>query len=244
MIGSLIIIFSIVIVHISSPYMKFLYSKERSPWLSLSSGVALSYVFVYLLPKLARMQSERDFILTRIEVLDSTIIWILALSGLLAFYVLGWVSEPSVKTEGINKDRTLILQVLGYGAYYTQLGYLAVDIPLPGWSGILLTIVILSLHIMGLNHGLRHAHPKRFDKLLRWIFSGALFLGWVIHLMVDDLTKRISLWDAFIGGGIILIALNNELRHQSQTSYAALLTGALGTTLAILIVAHFTLGQP
>ncbi|HET7409500.1 MAG TPA: hypothetical protein VFJ13_04815, partial [Paracoccaceae bacterium] len=45
-------------VHAGSPRLVFLDRTPRSVWLSLAGGVAVAYVFVHLLPELARMQDE------------------------------------------------------------------------------------------------------------------------------------------------------------------------------------------
>ena len=61
--SSFSVIAALAAIHITIGRWKWLDRTEHSPWLSVSAGAALAYVFVYLLPKIALTQSKLDEIL-------------------------------------------------------------------------------------------------------------------------------------------------------------------------------------
>ncbi len=228
-----------MLMHVAVPYMHFLKSKQRSPWLSLSSGVALAYVFIYLLPKIASSQAKVNELSSQVIVIDQSIIWFLAFMGLLTFYWAGWVADEDNKV-GRTKNRTLLLYLGGFCPYFAQLGYLVADIPILNIPNGLMIACILLLHSMGINHGIRHNMQRRYDRFLRWAFAASTLAGWLLCILIDDFANKVSYWDAFIGGGIIITALKEELPHQSETRFGPLLLGAFGATGLIFLIAYFS----
>src|SRR5690606_31124738 len=95
MIEALIAALALAAIHLSAGRFRSLNRLPRSRWLSAAGGVAVAYVFVHLLPELARGQ----------QVIEGSDIWLLsflehhayllALLGLACFYGL----ERLVKTQ-------------------------------------------------------------------------------------------------------------------------------------------------
>jgi zinc transporter ZupT len=126
----------LALVHLLTDKIDCLDEKKRSFWLSFSSGVSVSYVFVYLLPDLSKKQ---DAILAT-EMLDflDKHAYLSALLGLIVFYELEQVVQSSQLTQlqmqsrkdsKIRKDdttgsRVFWLHIISFTAHNALVGYL------------------------------------------------------------------------------------------------------------------------
>jgi hypothetical protein len=69
-----------VTVHVARSWLVFLDRTPRSIWLSLAGGVSVAYVFVHLLPELARLQREHFA-----EHDIKAVLYLFAVAGLVAY---------------------------------------------------------------------------------------------------------------------------------------------------------------
>lgn len=236
--GSLLVVLALVLNQLTIGRWRFLQGAERSPWLSVSAGTALAYVFVHLLPKLALSQQKLDGSLwTGFYGFWRNHLYLIALVGLVMYYCLDTLARRSIQRRELGEQThrgSLILIVGVYGLYYLQLGYLVADVPRPGIAAYLLIAAVLFVHLMGINHGLRDLQPARYDALLRWLYAGATLCGWVAGVVTELQLATISILSAFIAGGIIYAAMREELPASGSARLVPFVVGVLLTTLAIL----------
>lgn len=230
-------------VHITVGKWHWLHRNEHSPWLSVSAGTALAYVFVYMLPKLALTQLKLTAILSSFwtPVLRNQT-YLIALAGLVCFFYLGWADnkiERSGASESIRTRRAMLLHIGGYGVYSLQIGVLIARLPRPDFLSLLLATTVLGLHLMGVDHAVRKSDPENYDKLLRWAFAVALLLGWAIGTFTSRFDTEFMLWSAFISGGIIITAIGEELPSGARTRFWPFVAGVIGSSAAILIIQGF-----
>jgi hypothetical protein len=239
--SSFAVVAMLAVIHITIGRWHWLDRSDHSPWLSLSAGAALAYVFVYLLPKLAATQTKLNDIMASNDWQPylRNQVYLIAMLGLVFFFWLGWLDErfgDSRATGVTSRKGRLLLNIAGYGVYSMQVGFLVAGFPRPDLLSFLLAGVVLGLHLMGVDHGVRERAPQSYDSLLRWVFSIALFIGWGIGTSTATFDTLIMLWSAFIGGGIVITALREELPSGRMTSFVPFLGGVGGTTAAILII--------
>lgn len=234
--GSLIVVLMLVLNQLSIGRWRFLHGVGRSPWLSVSAGTALAYVFVYLLPKLALSQQKLDGSMwVGAYGFWRNHLYLIALVGLVIYYCLDTLARRAVRQSQHQPRRGSLLLIVGvYGLYYLQLGYLVADVPRPGVGAYALIAGVLSLHLMGINHGLRDLHPARYESMLRWIYAGATLGGWLVGIFTTLPLATISILSAFIAGGIIYAALREELPSHQAANLVPFVSGVSLTTLAIL----------
>lgn len=240
MAGSFLVILALAGVHITIGQWRWLHRSEHSAWLSISAGTALAYVFVYLLPKLALTQEKLIMIVSDLwtPVLRNQT-YLIALAGLVCFFWLGWADkhiERSNISAPLRSRRILLLHIGGYGVYSLQIGLLVARFPRPDVLTLLLTTIVLGLHLMGVDHGVRKSDPENYDRLLRWVFAGALVLGWCVGAATGEFETLIMLWSAFTGGGIIITAIREELPAGQGTHFLPFLVGVVGASTAIMFV--------
>jgi hypothetical protein len=239
-VGSLLVIAALATVHLTIGKWHWLHGPRHSPWLSVSAGTALAYVFAHLLPKLALTQEKLIAILS--ELWDPVLYnqtYLIALIGFVCFLWVGWIdnqTEHSDATESARRSRLLVLHIGGYGMYSLQIGLLIAELPRPDAVSYVLAAAVLSLHFMGVDHILRNSDPISYDRWLRWIFTAALVLGWALGVATNSFDTLFMLLNAFIAGGIIITAIREELPSSEGNRFLPFALGVLGASLAIATV--------
>jgi len=234
--ASLAITLVLCAVHLGVHRFRPLQDARRRYWLSLSAGTAIGYVFAYLLPKLGLLSGKlaQDAGPMAILLGDP---WLLALLGLLVFYLLDRSVERTGEARGALAGTSAVLvHLVGYGAYSAQLGYLVADLRHPGPFAYLLVALILALHQLGLDHHLRHRHPDAWGPVLRWSFVVATLLGWAAGAFTDFLERTVTLVTAFVAGGILITAIREELPREGDRVSSIFLAGVVVSASGILVL--------
>lgn len=88
---SLLAVACLALVHVVTPWLRFLEGTPRSAWLSLAGGVSVAYVFVHFLPELASGEAEIGRIAGDVAFAERHV-YLIALAGLLVF--MAWIDWP------------------------------------------------------------------------------------------------------------------------------------------------------
>lgn len=85
---SAIVALGFALIHVLGPAMTFLRETPRSVWLSTAGGISAAYVFIHLLPELARYQDpfRQQFGHTGLAGSFESHSYLIALLGLATFY--------------------------------------------------------------------------------------------------------------------------------------------------------------
>ena len=229
--GSLVATLALCAVHVTVQHWRFLDGPRGHLWLSVAAGTALAYVFTYLLPKLAIIQQEIVEIQGPMSGFLRQQAYLLALIGLLALFSVDKAAARMPRETNFALTRGLLLQIVIYGIYSVQLGYLLASYRQPDIATYALTAVILGSHLMGLDHHIAHRHPIAYRAVLRWAFVACCLAGWALGAFTDGFGQAVMLSNTFVAGGIIVIALREELRDQHSTLlpfFAAVVLAAAG----------------
>ena len=231
----------LILVHLFVGRVRFLDPKPDSPWLSAAAGTAIAYVFVYLLPKLAVIQVDFGSTLGGpVYTYLRHHVYLVALVGFTFFFWTMWADEfarlglggrPAGSRPGV-----LTLKVVGLTAYCMQMGYLIADVKRPGLVPVMIATGILVFHFLGLDNGFRRHHQELYDNVVRWVFAAAMLAGWLVGALTQVHLVTVGLWSAFVGGGIIITALREELPNEGDTRFVPFLAGVVVTTVLILTV--------
>jgi hypothetical protein len=114
------------LIHIFIGRLTFLDVVPRSRWLSFAGGVAVSYVFLHILPELSRHQETFAEALDASERVAEAWIYLVALSGLSLFYGLERAAKISRKSSAEDwvESEILWLHIISFGFYNILIGYL------------------------------------------------------------------------------------------------------------------------
>ncbi len=223
-------------VHLFVGRLRFLDVTPRSRWLSFAGGVAVGYVFLHVMPELAAHATTFE----RATGLDAAAaegaVYVLALLGLALFYGVerAIVSSRGGRQEDETPDRAIFWLHIGASALLVAIiAYLLNNREDVGWVGLALFFGAMILHFVTADFGTRSTHPEIYDTRGRWLLVAATMLGWAAGLLVDLPELAIGGLFAFVGGGIILLVLKEELPEERRSHF---LPFALGAALYTLLV--------
>ncbi|ALV21173.1 hypothetical protein NY10_555 [Carnobacterium antarcticum] len=229
-------------IHFSSKYMQFANKVPRSRFLSLSAGVAVSYVFVHLLPQLNTYQQVvvKNLQQSSWRHIENHI-YIIALAGLVLFYAMERLVKISRKSKVLKNpeqaDSVIFWIHMGsFFIYNTVIGYLLVREEYKSPLGIFFYFLALGVHFITNDWSLRRDHKGAYDKYGRIILTAAPVLGWLIGILTELNEFVLSILQAFIAGGVILNVMKEELPEEQKSSLSSFLAGVIGYTVLLLLI--------
>ena len=247
----------LIVVHVATPYLRFLEGTPRSVWLSFAGGVSVAYVFVHFMPELAASQQdvaeaagELAGGLTGGLALAGRHVFLIALVGLLTFYGLHRLAQVSrskrqgapVKAgrgldgaaEASTSPRVFWIHMASFGAYNLLVGYLLLHREVMTLRSLAFFAVAMALHFVVTDYGLNDDHKAPYRRVGRWLLVAAVSLGWALGLVTSIPTWAVASLTAFLGGGVVLNVLKEEVPSERQSRFWAFAGGAAGYAALLL----------
>lgn len=220
-------------VHIFVGRLKFLAAEPRSAWLSFAGGVAVAYVFMHLLPEMGAHGSAFSSSLNMSEKAAESLVHALALAGLALFYgterALASSRKERREREGRDRPdrRVFWLHVGASGLLIFIIGYLLNhrEDDTPGGLGLFFLAMIL--HFLTADFGARSEHPELYDQRGRWALCAATLGGWLTGTVLSLHPLAIAGLFAFVGGGVVLLVMKEELPQDRKSRFGPFLIGAV-----------------
>ena len=207
--------------------------------------MAIAYVFVVVLPKLASLQAGL------VNAQDPGVygflehhVYLLALMGFAFFYGVGRIARFHREKDdpAASPSRTFSLaivgELLGFAGYCVLIGYLLVDQPQQRMDALALFALAMSLHFIGMDHTLAHFYTSLYDRIFRWVLVGATVLGWSTGMLTQVSPSTMALWFSFLAGGIIINAIREELPDEGGGRISPFLLGAAVFALLVLLIEY------
>ena len=82
------------------------------------------------------------------------------------------------------------------------------------------------MHFVINDFGLREHHKEAYDRVGRRLIAAAVLIGWVVGVATEISERVIALIIAFIGGGMILNVLKEELPAERRARFLPLAAAA------------------
>lgn len=228
---ALVLAIALALVHVFAGKLRFLDRTPRSRWLSFGSGISVAYVFIHLLPELAEGQRTLEEAgIAEILAIESHV-WLVALLGMLVFYGLERAAKRSrhENTSEGEGDRTgpgvFWLHIGSFAVYNVLIGYLLLHRLAAGLTPLLLFWFAMLLHFFVNDYGLRQDHRDAYTRTGRWVLAAAVIGGWALGAAVDIHEAAIAVLVAFLGGGVVLNVMKEELPEERQSSFMAFAGG-------------------
>jgi hypothetical protein len=236
----------LALVHVITPSLRFLDSERRSVWLSLAGGVSVGYIFVHLLPELAEGRGSSGVGLSIFAERDT---YLIALVGLLAFYALdrvvqegrrraGGAPKPESESGGEPSPGPGIfwLHMASFGLYNLLVGYLLLHREVMTLRSLAFFTGAMALHFVVTDYGLNQEHQARYRRFGRVTLVAAVTAGYLLGLGTDIPRGVVAGLTAFLGGGVILNVLKEEVPSERRARFWAFALGALGYSALLLTV--------
>lgn len=237
---ALVAALGLALVHVFAGKMRFLEGIPRSRWLSAAGGVSVAYVFLHLLPELAKAQQEFEapggLGLGFVE----RHVYLVALLGLAAFYGLDHLALTSRRRQheqqGEDQTSTEVfwLHIASFGLYNVLIGYLLLHREEHALGSLVMYFIAMALHFVVNDFALWEHHKEKYSHAGRWIISAAVLLGWGVGMLTKVDPMVIGLLLAFLAGGIVLNVLKEELPGERQSRFWSFALGMGGYALLLL----------
>ncbi|ANC79297.1 hypothetical protein ABE65_005760 [Fictibacillus phosphorivorans] len=242
---SFIFAIGFAIVHLCSKYLSYINKSLQSKFLSFAGGVAVSYVFLHLLPDLSHYQQKVGKRLNHgIGHYLEDHIYLIAVLGLALFYGLERLVKNSKKKQGAqsNSEEVAVssgvfwVHMASFFLYNAVIGYLLIREEYETKWGMLFFFMALSIHFVANDYGLRKDHKQKYDKYGRVWLTVAILIGWGIGAITVVHELIVSILVALLAGGIILNVLKEELPDDQESSFIAFITGLAGFSVLMMLV--------
>ncbi|MEM9567327.1 MAG: hypothetical protein AAF974_03385 [Cyanobacteria bacterium P01_E01_bin.34] len=228
-------------IHAFLSRVQWLYSMPKRPWISLSAGISVAYIFLHVFPELSHAQMELDHSELAWAAYLENHVYLLALVGLAIFYGLESLAlrarRHRSKTIGMDSTDSFSywIHIGSFALYNGILGYLFRESADHGLAQCFLLFVTLGLHFLVSDVSLREHHKQSYDTLGRWILAMAIMLGWAIGLMLHLDAAGVAIVWSVVAGGVILNALKEELPENSSGDFRFFSLGAIVYTALLLL---------
>jgi hypothetical protein len=197
--------------------------------ISFGAGVASSYVFLDLLPKLSLSDETLKNSFSAFFPFLEKHVYIMALAGFCFFFSVDR-SKAIIKNESIY----FWLSLTSYTLLNFLIGYAVVDQNNPEVQPLLLFTFAMALHLFMNDYSLTLEHGKPYQDFGRWILIASLFIGWGVGAIAEISATAIALVSGFIGGGVIMNVIRHELPPKNEGSLKLFLMAAFVYSFIIL----------
>ncbi len=221
-----VVLFSLV--HLGAENMRKWEFSLQARFLSAGGGIAIAYVFIDLLPKLAKSDFLVSQALSGVLPYFERHVYVMALLGFLLFFV---VDRNHLF---LGKKGSFWLTLSAYALFNFLVGYAVVDKDDPEVQPLVLFTFALALHYFSNDYSLSQSHGEDYQRVGRWLLILSLFLGWLAGIWIRLSPTAIALIGAFIGGGVIMNVMRHELPEDNPNSLGAFLLAALCYTILLL----------
>jgi hypothetical protein len=250
LLGALVVAVLLAGLHLLAPRIRKLPLVPEAATGSFAGGLAVSYVFLHLLPEIAAGNEAVGEALS--DVIEPTPltelgIFLVALIGFTAFYGLERLAGRDVGPHdgGVETRRAAPgagVYGLHLGSFVVYNGLITYTMPLRLRTGFLFAVlftVAMGLHFVLTDRGLEEHYPRRFRSSGRLTLAAALLAGWLlVAVFAPSSTLLVALLTALLGGSILLNVFKEEVPSGRRSSFGWFLTGlALYAVLLALVTA-------
>jgi zinc transporter ZupT len=235
-------------LHLLAPRIRKLPFVPEQVTASFAGGIAVSYVFLHLLPELAEGNERVGELLAEDAGRTPLVgleIFLVALVGFTLFYGLERLAERHHPRDprwggastgaGAGSRPVFRLHLASFALYNAVIGY---SLPLnwrvsPGFA-VLFTIAI-GLHFVLSDRGLEEHYGTWFDRWPpRLVLAAALLVGWGLAALVAPTSGLVvSLLTAFVAGSVLLNVFKEEIPSTRRSHFGWFVTGL--ATYALLL---------
>jgi hypothetical protein len=210
-------------------------------WLSFGAGVAVAYVFVELLPKLAGYQERFLAATAQLALLFAERrVFLAALVGFVLYYGLANFvarSRASRTAHGGKGQSRFVyrLHIGGFAAYSALIGYVLVREPRSQPLALTFYTCAMLLHFLGIDHVLDHDYGSAYQARGKWALAAATGAGCLLGFLAKIPDRYLAMMMGFIAGGVVVNSMVMELPKEKEGRFWAFCAGAFVYSLLLLL---------
>ncbi len=205
---------------------------------SFSGGVAVSYVFLHMLPNLVESNKPMGEFLSEHQWLTpftELFIYIIALGGFIIYYGFDLLAER----QGTYKHNDQLVYALHLAMFCLYNFLITYTMSVRAYSSATATVLFttaMALHFVLTDRKFSRSYKKRFDQVGRYLLILALFIGWLCSVIFDPVNVLVSAFMvAFLSGSVLLNVFREELPATQIIHYLWFTFGASLISLILLL---------
>lgn len=232
----------LALVHLYARYLRFLDVIPRSRLLSIAGGMSVAYVFLRILPEIGNAQVRVGQEAGDLVQTDRYSIYLVAMLGLVIFYGLERLADRSrseqfaERGENCPSPAVFWISIASYAIVNFLVGYLLYQREQQGAQRFALFFGAMAVWFIVNDYGIRAEHHDKYRMGGRWVLICAVFGGWIAAVVAPLPDLVISLALAFVGGGVVMNVLKEELPRERASSFWSFAAGAAGYGALLLSV--------
>lgn len=203
------------LVHLFANRIKYLGWLWHGRFLSFAGGISFTYVFVSLLPELAKSQTSIETI--GLFPYFEKHVYLIALLGFLFFY-----SAQSVTSKDHYSTLGFLTSMGSYTIFNLLIGSSIADSQNSDVQPLPLFTLAMSLHYFVNDHNLREAHKILYEDMGRWLLTFALIIGGLLGLWWPLPEAIAAILMAFAAGGVLYNVMRYELPNNENVTFFCL----------------------
>ena len=210
---SLLAIAALTLVHLAVGRLDFV---RREGYRSFGAGVALSYVFLDVIPHLsAKQYTIRESFDSGFATFLEHHSYLLALWGFLTYCGFAYdvrsidIRKPAFAPQA--KAHATNVLIGGLAVYYFLIGYLVGEQPDHRYEPVVIFAIAMCVHTLGVNQAIREFDPQRYDRTFAFVLAGSTFAGWLLGAVMVVPGIVFALVFSFVVGAVMIIAFVFEL---------------------------------
>jgi hypothetical protein len=189
------------------PYFDRKFGKYAAIWVPATGGIAVGYVFLYQLPKLGAYTTDIANASGGLNEFSDYRAYSFCLAGFILYFLVDSLAESETKSS----KRYTILFAAGFIVYALLVGFSIATFSRSSILALQMGSAVLLIHMLGIDHQLRHLESSLFDRYQRWMLAAAVLLGWGGGVVFPIAKEIVMYASAFLSGGIIANVMFEEV---------------------------------
>ncbi len=195
--------------------------------LSLSGGVAIAYVFVYILPTMHEEQDQLGGDLA----LDSEL-YFLGLLGLIVYYSVYKFAKAD-RAKSMNADASYFVQVAFFAIYTFMISYIVFASDVKTVEALFYGVAV-GLHFIGISYHIGRDNERVHRRYGRYILATTTLIGAAAGTFGPSTGLFVDSLIAFSSGAMIFNVISKELPEEDYAHLPTFLIASLVYAISLL----------
>jgi len=193
---------------------------KQMKWFSFSGGLAVSYIFIYLLPTLHKQQSSIEEPYRRLTMESE--IYFVGLLGVVLFVGI----QIIIQKKYISRITTFWSVISFYALYNALVSYSVLSFEVSAIQAVFYCVAI-GPHFVAVAHDMWRKFPVEYNKYGRYILAVGIIVGWIVALTTELTPLFKSIIFSLVSGAMIFTVFKHELPDEKGTHFPTFLTAVL-----------------
>jgi hypothetical protein len=185
---------------------------KQAKWFSFSGGLAVSYIFIYLLPTLHKEQYNIEEPYRQLTMESE--MYFFGLIGVVVFLGI----QILIRQNYVSPTSSFWSAISFYAVYNALVSYTVLLFEVSGIQAIFYCFAI-GLHFVAVAQDMWRQFPEEYNKYGRYVLAFGIVTGWILALTIDPRPLFKSIIFAFVAGAMIFTVFKHELPSEKEIHF-------------------------